>query len=230
MAASKIGKRSWGIDGQQERSRKKQEAILAATQKLLEKRSFREITVSDIVRKARASTSSFYQRFGDKTGLLGCLFEMHAETQKKIIDELLNVERLKDTPLSQSLREAFPVIIDGYRQNQDLIRAFIEQASTDERFHQTWNTLGAYTAEKIKAIVRARIHEVSHPNPESGVNDALDLAYGNIVYELQMRRIDGQKMITKSEQLIRMILSYMGIEDVAQKRTPAKARGEKSQH
>lgn len=227
MAASKIDKRSWGIDGQQERSRKKQEAILAATQKLLEKRSFREITVSDIVRKARASTSSFYQRFGDKTGLLGCLFEIHAETQKKIIDELLDVERLKDVPLAQLLRAAFPVIISGYRENQDLIRAFIEQASTDERFHQTWNTLGAYTAQKIKAIVQARIHEVGHPQPLIGVDDALDLAYGNIVYELQMHRIDGPKMTAKSEQIIRMILTYMDIEDVSSKQATSKGRSQK---
>lgn len=227
MAASKIEKRSWGIDGQQNRSRKKQEAILFATQKLLSKRPFREITVSEIVRKAKASTSSFYQRFGDKTGLLGCLFEIHAEAQKKTIDELLDVERLKDVPLAQLLRAAFPVIVNGYRENQDLIRAFIEQASTDERFHQTWNTLGAYTAEKIKAIVQARIHEVGHPEPLIGVDDALDLAYGNIVYELQMHRIDGPKMTAKSEQIIRMILAYMDIEDVPSNSTARKSRGMK---
>lgn len=227
MAASKIEKRSWGIDGQQDRSRKKQEAILSATQKLLAKRSFREITVSDIVRKANASTSSFYQRFGDKTGLLGCLFEVHSEAQKKIIDELLDVERWKDIPLAQALRAAFPIILNGYRENQDLIRAFIEQASTDERFHQTWNTLGAYTAEKIKAIVQARIHEVGHPDPLVGVDDALDLAYGNIVYELQMRRIDGSKIAAKSEQIIRMILAYMDIEDVPSNSTARKSRGVK---
>lgn len=214
MAVSVIQRNPWNNEAQQRRSRQTQEKLLLATERLLARKPFREISILDITRKAHASTSSFYQRFGDKAGLLGCLFQRYAEREKKRLDELLAVDRWKDVPLAQTLRETFPEIIAGFRENHALIRAFIEHASEDERFHETWNTLGAYEARCIKEIVKARLFEVHHPDPMSGVDHVLDLVYGNIIYELMMRRLDGPKMESKVDHLMRMILTFMGIPDV----------------
>lgn len=61
----------------QARSRRTLDRILAATERLLEERSFEEIGVQEIVRAARTSVGSFYARFEDKSALLSALYERY---------------------------------------------------------------------------------------------------------------------------------------------------------
>ena len=61
----------------QARSRETFEAILAATETLLQDRAFEAIGIADIVREGRVSTGSFYARFASKDALLPVLYQRY---------------------------------------------------------------------------------------------------------------------------------------------------------
>lgn len=218
MHADTLTDSSWVHSAQQGRSQRTLERILAATERLMARRPFREISVADIVREAKASISSFYARFPDKEALLGCIYERHARSQIGLIDELLTLDRWRDVPLAVVLRRVFPMIVAGYRERQGLIRAFLERASADQRFRDAWGQLGSRIAERIIALVEARRFEVDHPDPRSGVRHGLAMVFATLVHQIQMHRIDEPEMDQLVEELTRMMLRYMGIQDVIPQR------------
>lgn len=198
----------------QDRGQQTAERILAATEQLMARRPFREISVAEIVRKAKASHSSFYARFPDKDALLGLIYERHNAAQSEMIDELLAVDRWRHTPLAKTIRETFPIIVESYRQSQGLVRAFLDLASSDERFRRTWAETGDYVVVRVKEIILARRFEVEHSDPSSAIDYLLDFVFANIAYDILTHEIDAPKMEAKVEQLIQMMLRFMGIKDV----------------
>jgi len=204
----------WMNSPRQDRGQQTAERILTATEQLMAKRPFREISVAQIVRKAKASQSSFYARFSDKDALLGFIYERHNASQNEMIDELLALDRWRNVPLAKTIRETFPVIVESYRKSQGLVRAFLDLASSDERFRRTWAETGDYVVVRVKEIVLARPFEVEHPDPSNGIDYMLDFVFANIAYDILTHEIDAPKMDAKVEQLIQMMLRFMGIKDV----------------
>lgn len=205
---------TWMKSARQDRGQQTAERILAATEKLMAKRPFREISVAEIVREAKASQSSFYARFPDKGALLGCIYERHSQSQKALIDALLAPDHWRGVPLARILRETFPVIVAGYQARQGLIRAFVDLASHDERFRNTWSEIGDHISHRVTELVLARRFEVSHPEPETGVAFGLGFVFASLAFDIQMHEIDSPTMDVKVEQMILMMLGYMGIRDV----------------
>lgn len=214
MPTRPTGSTVWMNSPRQDRGQQTAERIMTATEQLMAKRPFREISVAEIVRKAKASHSSFYARFPDKDALLGMIYERHNHAQNEMIDELLAVNRWRHTPLAKTIRETFPRIVESYRKRQGLIRAFLDLASSDERFRRTWAETGDYVVLRVKEVVLARSFEVEHPDPSSGVDYLLDFIFANIAYDILTHEIEGTKMEAKTEQLIQMMLKFMGIKDV----------------
>ena len=64
--------------------------ILDATETLLAKRRFEDISIGDIVRASKSSVGAFYARFPDKDALLGCLYERFRQEQAKLTDALFD--------------------------------------------------------------------------------------------------------------------------------------------
>lgn len=176
-------------------------------------RPFHEISVSEISQEAKASVSSLYARFPSKESLLGAVYARHADAQQKMFDEVLAPDRWADASLSEIIRGSFPQIVDGYRARQGLVRAFLEQASKDVRFRETWDEVGDRLAASVAAIVMPRVHEVRHPNPEQAIQFGLDMVFATLVYKIQMHQFDDPKMDELSDELIRMQLRYLGVSE-----------------
>jgi AcrR family transcriptional regulator len=204
----------WINPAVQHRSRDSLERILAATERLMARRSFRDITVAEIAQEASASPTSIYARFQDKQALLGAVFERHALAQRELIGQLLHADRWHDVPLAATLRQTFPVIVEGYRAKQGLIRAFVEQASEDSRFRQDWAEVGEFVREQVTQLVQNRSFEVGHPDLEQGVRLALDTVFATLVIRILMRDFQSPQIKTLTDELIGMMLRYMGIVDV----------------
>jgi AcrR family transcriptional regulator len=201
----------WINPALQLRSRDSLERILAATSRLMAKRSFRDITVAEIAQEANASPTSVYARFENKQALLGALFERHAIAQREMIGQLLEPARWQETPLAVTLRQTFPAIVEAYRAKQGLIRAFLEHASEDALFRETWSEIGDFIVGRASQLVLARSFEIDHPDPQRGIQIILGVAFATIAHQIQMHGIDKPEMSPLSEELIRMILRYMGI-------------------
>lgn len=93
-AANAFGSASWIYNHHaqqpaQRRSRRTFYRFLDAAEGLLAERQWHEVSVQDIVKQARASVGAFYNRFSDKSALLGCLDERLAEECDRTIDGLV---------------------------------------------------------------------------------------------------------------------------------------------
>jgi AcrR family transcriptional regulator len=107
----------------QERSRRTLERIVRATEQLLETKSFDDIGVDDIARRARCSTGSFYARFKGKDALLPYLYERYdAELRPRIAARMKSIDWK-----SLSLRQTCDLItggtVDMYAERRHLLRA-----------------------------------------------------------------------------------------------------------
>lgn len=179
-------------------------------------RPFHEIAVAEIAQEADASVSSIYARFPNKEALLGAIYERYSNTQRKMIDELLSPAQWQGVSLAQTLRATFPIIVAGYQARQGLLRAFLEQASRDIRFRQTWSIVGDHIIARVTELVMSRLDEVNHPEPERGIRLGLRMVFATLAHQMQMHEIDDPEMDVLTEELIIVMLRHMGIPDESQ--------------
>lgn len=206
----------WSRKAHQNRSRLTQERVLDATERLMALRPFHEIAVAEIAQEAEASVSSIYARFPNKEALLGAIYERYATLQRNMVDELLSPARWQETPLAETLRATFPLIVAGYRTRQGLLRAFLEQASRDVRFRETWSEVGDHIVARVAELVMCRSFEVDHPEPQRGIRLGLTMVFATLAHQIQMHQIDVPEMDELTEELILMMLRYMGIPESQQ--------------
>jgi AcrR family transcriptional regulator len=109
----------------QDRSRRTLEAILEATEKLLEKRPFEEISIAEIVLKSGSSTGSFYARFPTKEALLPALYDRYHTGLPERVARLRSVLERRN----QTLRRACRLIVDefaaSFEGRENLMRAMV---------------------------------------------------------------------------------------------------------
>jgi hypothetical protein len=68
--------------------------------------------------------------------------------------------------------------------------------------------------ERVTQITLARSFEVDHPDPPLGVRLGLRMVFATLAHRIQMREMESPEMPVVTEELIRVMLRYMGIQDV----------------
>jgi AcrR family transcriptional regulator len=107
----------------QDRSRRTLDKIVRAVEQLLEVRPFEQMSVADIIRRARCSTGSFYARFPTKDAVLPYLYARYdADLRPRMAAKLASVDWS-----SLSLRETVELFVSGmvdmYLERRNLLRA-----------------------------------------------------------------------------------------------------------
>ncbi len=152
------------------RSQKTLERILAAVEKLLESRSFEEITIADVVRKARSSIGAFYARFPNKEALLPVLYDRCTEELGAKLFSRLQKRPRKVNGLAETLAWGMDIMVDEFREHRFLFRAIglysrlHPEAISDE--HLT-NQVGA--RQPFVDFLLSHVDEIKHPDPEYAV-------------------------------------------------------------
>lgn len=148
----------------QDRSRRTFEAILEATEKLLERRAFGDISIAEIVLKSGSSTGSFYARFPTKDALLPALYARYHAGIPERVTRIRGA--LARKPLT--LRRACRLIVDefaaSFEERENLMRAIVLYARTKPE--DLRSILGERTSsfEQIAAALRPFHDEIHHPD------------------------------------------------------------------
>src|SRR5262245_51000996 len=154
----------------QERSARSMERILAATEKLLETRSFEEISVTEIVRKAHSSVGSFYARFPDKEALLPALYERQGRRLEGERTRFLESADWSQLDLRQIAERLVRELAVGLRAQHGLMRAIGLYARTrSEPKPGKARASRERTLEAAHALLLSRRSEIRHPDPELAV-------------------------------------------------------------
>ncbi|HVU89179.1 MAG TPA: TetR/AcrR family transcriptional regulator [Pirellulales bacterium] len=208
VAPSKV---KWAHPPAQARSEETRARILDATETLLAKRRFEDISVGDIVRASKSSVGAFYARFPDKDALLGCLYERFRLEQAELTDAMFDPDRWKNQPLAAVLTTAIPFLVQLHRQRQGLLRAFAARACSDERFRKVWRQARHHAARRLKELVATRRREVGHPDPDLAVESGLSMVLCTVELKLQLGEIDEPEMDVLADELVRALVAYAGI-------------------
>ena len=115
---------------QQERSRKTLEQLLSAGARLLEERSFADVTVQEIVAEAGSSAGSFYARFDDKSAFLHAL---QAEMDEQMREQLERVKQFESSsvPIDDVCGFLATGIVGMYEEYRGVARALLTQATSE---------------------------------------------------------------------------------------------------
>jgi AcrR family transcriptional regulator len=204
----------WVRPPKQARSQETLDRILDATEALVAEKGFDDTPVSEIVRRAGSSVGSFYTRFPDKDALLHGLYERYLEQAIATADDALDPARWEGAGIPDVIEAVVRFLVEIYRDQRGLIRAFVVRNHTDATFQARRERLSHYVNDKLAALLLARRGEIAHPDPERAAAFGLTLVFStldNVMLFGEMR--SGTLALSDAElaaELTRAYLAYLG--------------------
>ena len=150
----------------QGRSQASMERVLSATEELLREHLFEELTLQQILRRARVSVGSFYGRFAGKDALVAALHERFDTRQAQVLDRILAPDRWRHRPLEERVALLVRYALMLYRRLRGLLRALV----LDWRLHPEGITPAHRAHRKalhdrvVDLLVGPGV-EIPHPDP-----------------------------------------------------------------
>lgn len=166
---------------QQARSRDTLHRIVRATRELLQSKTFDDISVTEITRKARSSVGSFYSRFPDKAALLDYLDEQYAHEVIAEGARLSDPNRFVGADLAQRVRLVVTFMLELHVRQPGLLRTLIVEARRKPggRFGERTRRMNATIPTLMHRLLECR-EEIGHPEPERAVYLGLLLVFSAI--------------------------------------------------
>jgi AcrR family transcriptional regulator len=198
----------------QDRSRRTLEALLDATEALLDERRFEEITVAEIILKAGSSTGSFYARFPGKDALLPALYaRYHAELPGRLarIAESLDYQRMT---LADACRRVVREFAASFEARLNLMRAIVLYARTRPEEIRPLLAERADFHRQLVDLFRPFHGEIRHGDREAAIRAGLFLV-GTTVREAVLfpdapfAAVTGQKVDRLERMLGDILYAYL---------------------
>lgn len=154
----------------QERSEETLRAVLSATNRLLERMHFEDITIGQILELSDVSAGSFYARFRSKEDVLPHLYaEYSADLAQRMVGHV-DPARWAGQKLAERIRGLMRLAVANYRERRGLLRAVALLARS--RPKQVAKSALREREDQYRAaaalILECR-REIRHPDPERAV-------------------------------------------------------------
>ncbi len=206
------------IDGvlpaNQARSRNARDRLLQAGDRVFAKLGYDAAHVNDIAQAAGCSVGSFYRRFRDKEAFFKALHHRFTERNLDNGARFFAMEEWQTQPTSAVVRTLIENTAHIMKRNQGFFRALF-QRSLAGAGSDYWPRMRAGTGrqgELLAAFMQARGEGAGHEDLVADCTFVLRSVDGAIVHRLlnDGPYIDEDFVI---EQLSRMALAYLGLED-----------------
>lgn len=138
----------------QERSRRTVEAILTATAQVLVAQGYEKTTTATVAERAGVSIGTLYQYFPNKESLVAALVKAHIEELFDMIDAAL--ERSRDLPLEDSLRNLLRAGLDAHRVDPALHKVLTEEMPRKADWAKAFD-VSKVLQEKLAAELQSRV-------------------------------------------------------------------------
>jgi AcrR family transcriptional regulator len=158
-------------DPVQARSQDTLRRLLAATEKLLARHHFEDISIHQILAVSGVSTGSFYARFHSKEDLLPHLYQQYSDELKTRMAAETDPARWANVPLAARIRGLVRQAVAAYRERRGLLRAVAllarsrPQSVTKSALHERDDQYRA-----AAALLLACRSAIKHPSPERAVS------------------------------------------------------------
>ena len=164
----------WVREGQQDRSRKTQAALLDAAEALFAEHGIGGATISDISSAAGCSIGAFYHHYRDKRAVQFALFERYATEYEETNRVALEPGRWDGATIGDILLAYVQVSLDNHRSLPARIRAGVELARAEADIASQLVKLRGMLDSGIRNLLLARHEEIGHPDPEMAVTFVID--------------------------------------------------------
>jgi AcrR family transcriptional regulator len=154
----------------QARSRDTLQSLLDATERLLERHHFEDISIHQILAASGVSIGSFYARFHRKDDLLPHLYQNYSDDLRARMARDTDPARWAGLSLGQLIHALVAQAVRAYRERRGLLRAVALLARSRPRAvaHSALRERDdQYRA--AAALLLARRAEIRHPTPELAV-------------------------------------------------------------
>jgi AcrR family transcriptional regulator len=209
------GSLRWVRPPQQARSQQTLDRILDAAEALIAEKGFEDAPVAEIVRRADSSVGAFYARFRDKDGLFHALYERYLEQATATTDDALDPARWEGAGIAEILDSVVRFLVQIYRQQRGLIRAFVIRNHTDPEFQARQERLSHYVSDRLAALLLGRRDEITHPDPERAVRFGLTQTFATLEGALLFGELRSASLVLSDEhlaaELTRAYLAYLGV-------------------
>jgi AcrR family transcriptional regulator len=205
----------WVRPPQQARSQETLDRLLDAAEALVAEKGFEDTSVAEVARRAGSSVGAFYNRFADKDRLLFALYERYLEQAFATADDALDPKRWEGAGISEVLASVVRFLVQVYREQRGLIRAFVLRNHTDHEFRAREEQLSAYVGTKLSGLLLARRRQITHPEPEAAAAFGLTLIFNTIESAVLFGETRSNARTYSddelSAELTRAYLAYLGV-------------------
>lgn len=164
----------WVREGQQDRSRKTQAALLDAAEELFAEHGIGGATIADISSAAGCSIGAFYHHYRDKRAVQYALFERYAAEYEETTRVALEPGRWSGATIGDILLAYVQVSLYNHRSLPARIRTSVELARADSDIASQLIKLRGMLDSGIRDLLIARSGEIGHPEPDIAVTFVLD--------------------------------------------------------
>ena len=166
------------------RSQASMDRVLAATEELLADRLFEELTLAEILARAKVSVGAFYARFGSREGIVQPLHDRYDERLDVVTAQAFDPERWRGVPLVRRVRLLVRYGLAAYHRNRGLLRALVlEWRLHPERITERQRAHRESFYERISTVLIGDGSEITHPDPRAAARFVF-LTYGAVCREL----------------------------------------------
>jgi TetR/AcrR family transcriptional regulator, ethionamide resistance regulator len=146
-----------------ERRAERQRLILDTTEAMLSERSFRDLTVEDVMREAGLPRTTFYRYFPD---LESILLQGVAEISAELYEASARWYDAVGDPAA-ALEPAAAGLVDVYRRHGRLLLAFSDAAAIAPAVEEAWHTaiqgFIQLSTDRITELKASGVTDVAHP-------------------------------------------------------------------
>lgn len=198
----------------QARSQQTLERLLTAAQELIEERGCADVSIPEVVARAKSSVGGFYSRFKNKDELLCALEERLLGQQRRLVDALTNENKLRHASLAQIAGPAIRQLVHIHRTRHRLAAAFVAATARDLGHRQRVAKFREEVVSRFGALLLERRSEINHPNPEQAVEFIIKMVLSGARQEAIFGKTEAAgHVLSEAEmasELERMFLGYLG--------------------
>ena len=199
----------WVREPQQDRSAKTRAQLLDAAENILETDGLEGLTIARVAGQAGCSVGSLYHHFQDKQTIIYSVMDRLANETALTAKEGLELRRWQDVDLMGVLDGYLRYSLKWYRRFPGVIQAQLMLAAQDPHIEARMYESSLATRELIMRLIRARLDEVRHPEPQLAVGVMLATLHAALRQRAQSF-LPGARPVTpkqSDESFVREMLS-----------------------
>ncbi|MBK8096438.1 MAG: TetR/AcrR family transcriptional regulator [Planctomycetes bacterium] len=162
---------TWRHAPRQSRSAATERRLVVAATRLLARRGYERLAISEVARAARTSVGGLYARFADKQALLHAIDEDLIQRMTALVDQAMAEDALRTADVAQVIAAYVTMMVKAFARHRPLLREISLRArqSGDPAFATRVRSFNDHAHGLLTERLLQRRAAIRHPRPEEAI-------------------------------------------------------------